>query len=267
MLPHHDLSLDAPWVLVPACSHRLEDHPFHVVGDKYLDAVRLAGGFPLVMPTGAREACELDRLLELADGVLLTGSPSNVHPIHFEQAPHDPTLPLDPRRDALTLALIPQILSKGIPLLAICRGFQEVNVALGGSLLQAVHEVPGLSDHRARGHQAAEQYTPAHRVHVSPGGVLSGCIEALEFEVNSLHGQGIDQLAPGLQVEASSPDGLIEAFSWPEARGFNLCMQWHPEWDALNNPVSVRLLTSFGQACLHYRQDKRNKASLTTAPS
>jgi putative glutamine amidotransferase len=267
MPPYNDPSFDAPWVLVPACSRALGDHAFHVVGDKYLAAVRLAGGLPLVMPTGARETSELERLLELADGVLLTGSPSNVHPRHFEQALHDPALPLDPHRDALTLSLIPQILSRGIPLLAICRGFQEVNVALGGSLLQAVHEVPGLSDHRGRGHQAAEQYAPAHRVRVSPGGMLSACVEALEFEVNSVHGQGIDRLAPGLQIEATSLDGLVEAFSWPGTSEFHLCLQWHPEWNALNNPVSVRLFTRFGESCMRYRQAKRNPAKVPAAPS
>jgi putative glutamine amidotransferase len=267
MSSHSAPSFDAPWVLVPACSRELGDHAFHVVGEKYLAAVRLAGALPLVMPAGPRHVGELQRLLDLADGVLLTGSPSNVDPTHFEQAVHDPTLPLDPPRDALTLPLIPEVLSRGIPLLAICRGFQEVNVALGGSLLQAVHEAPGKADHRGRGVRAAEQYAPAHRVHVSSGGVLSSCAGATEFEVNSVHGQGIDRLAPGLQVEAISPDGLVEAFSWPAGTGFNLCLQWHPEWNAANNPVSVRLFTSFGQACMSYRQSKRDKGRAPPAPS
>ncbi len=247
-----------PWVLIPACARALGDHPFHVVGDKYLAAVRLAGGMPLVMPAGERDPDEITRLLDLADGVLLTGSPSNVHPVHFEQGVHDTTLPLDPHRDALTLRLIPEILQRGIPLMAICRGFQEVNVALGGSLLQAVHEAPGLSDHRGRGDTAEEQYGFAHSVRAAPGGLLSQCLPTPEFKVNSVHGQGIERLAPGLRVEATSPDGLVEAFSWPQARGFNLCVQWHPEWQAANNPVSVRLFTVFGQACLSYRQSRFN---------
>ncbi len=266
MAPNSITPSPRPWVLIPACARALADYPFHVVGEKYLTAVRLAGGMPLVMPAGSREPDELHRLLDLADGVILTGSPSNVHPSHFEQDVHDATLPLDPSRDALTLALIPEVLARGIPLLAICRGFQEVNVALGGSLLQAVHEVGGLSDHRGRGDTSAERYGPAHTVRIKPGGLLSQCLTDDEFHVNSVHGQGIDRLAPGLRVEATSPDGLIEAFSWPQSGGFNLCVQWHPEWHAANNPVSVRLFTVFGQACLSYRQSRFTVGSTPPMP-
>lgn len=210
----------------------------------------------MILPAGERDPHELTQLLDLCDGVLLPGSPSNVHPRHFDQSVRDTTLPLDPHRDAFTLSLIPQVLSRGIPLFAICRGFQEVNVALGGSLHQAVHELPQHRDHRGHGDTLAEQYRPAHAVLVAPGGLLSQHIEQPEFDVNSLHGQGIDRLAPGLRVEATSSDGLIEAFSWPQSRGFNLSVQWHPEWQASNNEISVRLFQAFGQACLHYRQSK-----------
>ena len=131
-----------PVVLVPACNRMLGDHPFHIAGKKYVDAVRLAGCQPLVVPSATPD--ELDALLDLADGVLLTGSPSNVHPSHFDEGVHDPALPLDPERDAWTLPLIPKALARGVPLFAICRGTQETNVALGGSLHQAVQEVAGL---------------------------------------------------------------------------------------------------------------------------
>ena len=245
-----------PVVLVPACNRLFGAHPFHVVGRKYIEAVRLAGALPLVVPRA--EPHEFDALLDLADGVLLTGSPSNVHPSHFGQDVLDATLPLDADRDAWTLPLIPRILERGIPLFAICRGAQETNVARGGTLHQAVQDVPGLNDHRSRDDDPAEvQYGPAHPVDVVPGGVLARVLDLPSVEVNSVHGQGIARLAPGARVEAVAPDGLVEAFSLPEAPGFNLCVQWHPEWRAAGNPVSVRLFNAFGVAVRAYRDRVR----------
>jgi putative glutamine amidotransferase len=230
----------------------LGQHPFHIAGKKYLDAVRLAGALPLVVPSATPE--ELDALLDLADGVLLTGSPSNVHPSHFGEAVHDTTLPLDPVRDAWTLPLIPKVIARGMPLMAICRGFQETNVALGGSLHQAVQEVPGMRDHRDRDEDPVEvQYGLAHPVRVQPGGLLARLLGTGEVQVNSLHGQGIHRLANGLRVEALAPDGLVEAFSVAEGPGFALGVQWHPEWQAADNPVSMAMLRAFGAACQDYR--------------
>ena len=248
--------LRPPVVLVTSCNHRFGEHPFHIAGRKYVDAVRLAGALPLIAPPF--DLHELDALLDAADGVLLTGSPSNVHPSHFGQEVHDPALPLDPERDAWTLPLIGQALARGVPLLAICRGTQEVNVALGGTLHQAVQEVPGLNDHRSRdGDPAALQYGPSHPVDVVPGGLLAGIVGAASIDVNSVHGQGVKQLAPGLRVEALAPDGLVEAFSLPGAAGFNLCLQWHPEWQAEGNPVSMQILAAFGAAVRSYRDRVR----------
>lgn len=248
-----------PVVLIPACNRMLGQHPFHVAGRKYVDAVRLAGCLPLVAPSTTSD--QFDTLLDLADGLLLTGSPSNVHPSHFGEAVHDSTLPLDPERDDWTLPLIPKVLARGIPLFAICRGAQEANVALGGSLYQAVQEQPGHRDHRAAPDGDAErQYGPAHVVEVAPGGVLAGIVGAPGFEVNSIHGQGVRLLAPGLRVEARAPDGLVEAFSAPQAAGFNLCVQWHPEWRAADNPVSRRLFAAFGEACGAYRAGRAARA-------
>ena len=245
-----------PVVLVPACNRMLGDHPFHVAGKKYVDGVRLAGCQPLIVPTALVE--ELDALLDLADGVLLTGSQSNVHPRHFAEDVHDPTLPLDADRDAWTLPLIPLALARGIPLFAICRGFQETNVALGGSLYQAVQEVPDRHDHRAPKDAPAErQYGLAHEVIVQPGGLLAGILDAERIQVNSVHGQGVNRLATGLRVEALAPDGLVEAYSKPDAAGFNLAVQWHPEWQAATNPVSMRMFAAFGRACQDYRDRHR----------
>lgn len=253
----------SPLILVPSCQRVLGRHPFHVVGRKYVDAIRLAGGVPLMVPGGRPE--ELVAALEVIDGVLLTGSPSNVHPSHFDEAVHDETLPLDPVRDAWTLPLIRAAMDRGTPLLAICRGLQEVNVALGGSLHQAVQEQPGHMDHRADDRlPVEEEYGLSHAIHIQAGGLLDRVLEGLpanvregmSVRVNSLHGQGVKRLAPGLQVEALAPDGVVEAFSRP-GPGFNLCLQWHPEWLAHENPVSQRIFAAFGEACARHRNERR----------
>ncbi|MDH0863857.1 gamma-glutamyl-gamma-aminobutyrate hydrolase family protein [Mitsuaria sp. GD03876] len=253
------LLADAPRVLVSACNRRLGDHDFHVVGHKYVEAVRLAGAFPLVVP--AAHPGELDAWLDIADGVLLTGSPSNVDPRHYDGTVDDGSLPLDPLRDSWTLPLIRRTAQRGIPLLAICRGLQESNVALGGSLHQAVQALDGMADHRADdADPVTTQYGPAHPVFVEPGGLLERVLGTRELRVNSLHGQGIDQLAPGLRVEARAPDGLVEAFSLAEATTFSLCLQWHPEWRAAENPASMALLQAFGAACRE-RRDTRSPST------
>lgn len=249
-----------PLVLVPACNRQLGHHPFHVVGRKYVEAVRLAGALPMVVPSA--DPADIDELLAMADGILLTGSPSNVHPRHFGEPVHDTALPLDPLRDGWTLPLVPRAVELGIPVMLICRGFQEANVALGGSLHQAIHEQPGRIDHRNREADPVEvQYGPAHRVQVEPGGLLeallAGQTDDGTFEVNSLHGQGVNRLASVLRVEARAPDGTIEAFSHATARGFFLGVQWHPEWHPERNPISMKLLGAFGAACRSFRTAQR----------
>jgi putative glutamine amidotransferase len=248
-----DRSADGrPLVLVPACHRMLGEMCYHVAALKYVDAVRLAGCQPLVVPSV--EPPDDDALLDVADGLLLTGSPSNVHPRHYDENVLDESLPLDPSRDAWILPIIPKVLARGMPLFAICRGFQEANVALGGTLHQAVHQVPGFADHRDRDDDPPEvQYAVAHEVAIEPGGVLAGLLGVERIAVNSLHGQGVNRLAPRLKVEARAPDGLIEAFSVPDAPGFALAVQWHPEWHATENPISMRLLGAFGDAARAYR--------------
>src|SRR5690606_29619238 len=134
---------------------------------------------------------------------------------------------------------------------------QELNVALGGSLHQQVHEQPDKFDHREdKTASLAEQYGPAHPVTIQPGGVLAGLTERPQVVVNSVHGQGIDRLAPGLRVEAVADDGLIEAVSLPTANGFMLAVQWHPEWLWQDNPLSRSILAAFGAACRRYAAAK-----------
>ena len=256
--PRHSPPLP-PLVLVTSCNKLLAGHASHTVGRKYVDAVRLAGALPLIAPPFTE--AQLPALLSQVHGVLLTGSPSNVHPSHFGQAVHDETLPLDPERDAWTLPLVRLAIERGVPLLAICRGAQEVNVALGGSLHQAVQEVPGYADHRGASaldeSTVDEVYAPAHEVAVEPGGPLEQIVGERRFTVNSIHGQGVHRLAEGLRVEARAPDGFIEAFTQPAAEGFNLCLQWHPEWQAAGNPQSMRILRAFGDAVHMYRDRVR----------
>jgi putative glutamine amidotransferase len=206
-------------------------------------------------------AADIDALLDLADGIFLTGSPSNVHPSHFGEAVHDTQLPLDENRDAWTLPLIRAAVERGVPLLAICRGCQEFNVALGGSLHQAVHEVPGYFDHRAAADAPRERkFAASHEIEIVPDGLLEQVLGERRVMVNSVHGQGIHRLAPGLRAEARAPDGLIEAITVPGAMAFNLGVQWHPEWLAVNNPVSRRLLEVFGAACRTRREQKEANA-------
>lgn len=248
-----------PVVLIPACNRTLGKLAFHVAGRKYVDALRLVGLLPMVVPMVHHD--ELADLVALADGVLLTGSPANVHPRHFGEDVLDASLPLDPQRDDWTLPLIPQLIAARVPLFAICRGFQEMNVALGGSLHQAVHRVPGLRDHRDdESLPLDEQYGPAHPVQVRPGGLLERLLGPGELTVNSLHGQGVNRLAAGLQIEAQAPDGLIEAFSTIGGADFSLGVQWHPEWRAAQQPTSMALFTAFAVAC-RQRQAARSNAA------
>lgn len=243
-----------PIVLVPSCSQQIGAHPYYTAQHKYVDAVvKGAACTPVIVPA-LGDAAGIEGLLELADGVMLTGSPSNVHASLYGQDVRDPSLPQDRARDATTLPLIRAALKRGLPLLAICRGFQEVNVALGGTLHQAVHDVPGMNDHReSKGASLEQQYAPAHKVALQAGGLMERLLDgAHEIDVNSLHGQGIAVLAPGLQVEAVAEDGLVEAYS-VAGLPFALAVQWHPEWQVTDNPVSMRLFTAFGDACRAHR--------------
>lgn len=244
------MPVNAPVVLLPACQRWLDTQPLQTVRQQYLDALHDAGLAPLIVPTSL--PVDWARLLPLAQGVLLTGSPSNVEPHHYGQALQTPDLPQDPARDAATLPLVSRVLAAGMPLLAICRGFQEMNVALGGSLHQQVHAQAGLADHRDL-QQPYPSFAPAHPVQLTPGGRLSALLGQATIDVNSVHGQGVDRLAPGLQVEARAPDGLIEAFCHPASPGFNFGVQWHPEWESRRHPASAALFDAFAAACRAYR--------------
>ncbi len=230
------------------------EHPFHMVGEKYLQAVADAADvYPVMLPCLAEGFDVLD-ILERLDGLFLTGSPSNVEPMHYMGNPSEAGTWHDPHRDLAALELIPAAIRVGMPLLAVCRGFQEMNVSFGGTLHQKVHELPGYKVHKENPEDPLDvQYGPAHQVMFSAGGLLERITGKAEAMVNSVHSQGVDRLGRELRVEAVADDGLIEAFIVGGAPGFTLGVQWHPEWKALDNPVSAAIFGAFGDACRSYR--------------
>jgi putative glutamine amidotransferase len=243
------MASSTPLIGIPADRRTLGKHPFHCVGEKYIAAVAEgAGAIPVLIPS-LGEGLDLDLILNRLDGVLLTGSPSNVEPHHYLGPASDPGTWHDPHRDATTLPLIPRAVKAGLPILAICRGFQEMNVAFGGSLHQKLHEVPGLNDHRDDEAQPLDvQYGPAHEVVLTSGGLLRELARSDRLTVNSLHSQGVNALGKGLTIEAKAPDGVVEAFRVSEAPSFAVAVQWHPEWEFAKNEFSRALFAAFGNA-------------------
>jgi putative glutamine amidotransferase len=242
-----------PLIGIPACRREIGAHVFHIVGEKYIAAVEDgAGATPLILPA-IGDRLDQAALLARLDGLLLTGSLSNVEPHHYGGEPSAPGTLHDPERDATTLPLVRQAVSAGLPVLAICRGFQEMNVAFGGTLHQRVHEQPGYADHREDREDPLDvQYGPAHPVRLAPEGLLARLAESEQLMVNSLHSQGIARLAPDLAVEATAADGLIEAFRVDGGAGFALGVQWHPEWKFRESVFSRRLFEAFGEASRRY---------------
>ena len=218
----------------------------HTVNDEYVTALRDgAGALPLLIPS-TDTPLDVRAVLEAVDGLLFTGAPSNVAPRHYGQSAR-PGTELDEARDATTLPLLRAAIESGKPLLAICRGFQELNVALGGSLHQHVHELPGRLDHREPQDVSRDaEYAPAHDVTIAPNGVLAKLSGLSHAKVNSLHHQGVDRLAPSLRIEATAPDGQIEAVSMPGAKAFLLGVQWHPEWKMTGDTLSRAIFAGFG---------------------
>jgi putative glutamine amidotransferase len=230
-------------------------HPFHAVGEKYIAAVvQAADCLPLLIPV-LETPLDVVEILQRVDGIFFTGSPSNVDPVRYAGPPSVPGTLHDPHRDATTLELIPRAISTGVPVLGVCRGFQEMNVALGGTLHQRVQEVAGFEDHREDKEEPLDvQYAPAHDVVLEPGGLLRRLAGADRIQVNSLHSQGVDRLGPDLAIEARAPDGLIEAFRVKSAPAFALAVQWHPEWQVMKNPFSQALFAEFGRAARSARR-------------
>ena len=237
-----------PVIGIPADRRLLGPHWFHCVGEKYIAAVaEAADAVPVLVPALGEQ--HLGEWLDSFDGILFTGSPSNVEPHRYQGPPSDPDTWHDPHRDSTTLPLIPAAIAAGLPVLGICRGFQEMNVAFGGSLWPKLQEVPGYADHREdKDAPLDEQYGPAHDVALAEGGELQRLAGAPRIRVNSLHSQGVQRLGSGLVVEGVADDGVIEAFRVGAAPEFAIAVQWHPEWKAMNNPFSRVLFGAFGDA-------------------
>jgi len=241
---------------VTSCRKNLGLYSYNVVGNHYVEAAAYAG-IPLILPV-KNQVSDIDLILSKLDGLLFTGSPSNVEPHHYQGSPSKEGTLHDPYRDQLTLPLIRKAVEKGVPILCICRGFQEFNVAFGGSLHQRLNELPNMFAHKEPdGDDLELKYSLRHEVEIKNDGLLRHLELPTKFMVNSLHNQGIDVLAPDLVAEAHAPDGLVEAVTMKNAPGFNLGVQWHPEWKFQENPQSFIIFTAFKNACNEYATSKK----------
>ncbi|SLN52429.1 Gamma-glutamyl-gamma-aminobutyrate hydrolase PuuD [Roseovarius litorisediminis] len=239
-----------PRVGIIGNSYELNDrYPVHAGGTMNSEAVAdVAGCMPLLIPSDPRYLT-VDELLETFDGFLLTGGRPNVHPEEYGHAPTEAHGTFDRCRDAITLPLVRACVERGQPFMGICRGFQEVNVALGGTLHPEIRDLPGRDNHRMPPDGTLEeQFALRHMVNFRQGGVFHRLMGASQVMTNTLHGQGIEKPGHNVVVDGHAPDGTPEAIYIEGARGFTLSVQWHPEWNAANDPVSRPLFTAFGDA-------------------
>ena len=231
------------------------------VGERNLRAVaEVAGALP-VMFAGAPDITDIDALLQVVDGILLTGARANVHPARFRAEPHAGHEPYDEGRDALALALIEACVERGVPVFGVCRGFQEMNVAFGGTLHHEIRELPGRVNHRMPRLETGEihpdptvVFADRHDVKLVPDGVFARLFGRDTIRVNSLHGQGILEPGTRVVVEGVAEDGTIEAIRIADAPGFALGVQWHAEYDAQGNAVNRALFQAFGAAVLAHKR-------------
>lgn len=250
--------LRRPVVAVIADRIEIHGHSAHSVLDGYVRAVaEVMGALPFVVPVLAG-LIDAEALISTIDGIVLTGSPSNVAAQRYGAPPLPETTLTDPARDATVLSLLPKLVQGGVPILGICRGFQELNVAYGGSLERAVHKQPGRLDHRECDHglPIPRWYSDSHLIDIVPGGRLESMTAERSAMVNSLHHQGIERLGSGLRIEATAPDGLIEAVSIESARQFTLGVQWHPEMRVEDCPLARAIFIGFGNACRDRQQER-----------
>jgi len=238
-----------PIIGVSGCRKDIDGYAYDSAPQMYVEALdQTCGAVPLIVPT-LGDKLHRASLINHVDGLLFTGSISNVEPYHYDGSDSVEGTAHDPYRDATTLPLIRQAVDAGVPILCICRGIQELNVAYGGSLFQRVFEEPYLLDHRSDRAQPMDvRYDIAHEVTLVEGGLFAQLAGSTKIDVNSLHGQGIERLGNGLTVEAIAPDGLIEGVTVSAARRFAVGIQWHPEYRAMENPFSRALFEAFGDA-------------------
>ncbi|MEX0298193.1 MAG: gamma-glutamyl-gamma-aminobutyrate hydrolase family protein [Kordiimonas sp.] len=235
-------------------------HLYHQAGDKYIEALRRCTDLTPVLVPSLSEPLAIEEIAGFADAMLFTGGYSNIERHHYGESPAPTNELQDPTRDKNTLHFIPKAIDLGMPILGICRGLQEINVALGGSLHPRLHEVPGRIDHQEDGDMPLNvQYGPSHRVTVKNGGMLEKIVSNKEFMVNSLHGQGINRVAEQLRIEATADDSTVEAVSVKSAKGFALAVQWHPEWLAWENAQSKAIFKAFSAAAHTFQREKGSR--------
>ncbi|HEV2624070.1 MAG TPA: gamma-glutamyl-gamma-aminobutyrate hydrolase family protein [Xanthobacteraceae bacterium] len=256
------MSRKNPVVGVIGSAHLVEGRfPAQRVPDRNLRAVaEFAGAMPLMF-AGSPDITDIGVLLDTVDGILLTGARANVHPRHFGHDEHPSSEPYDHSRDALALELIEACVARGMPLFGICRGFQEMNVAFGGSLHPEIRELPGRLNHRAprlpngEFHPDLEViFAERHEVRLTPGGVFAKLLGTECIRVNSLHGQGILEPGKRIVVEGVAEDDTIEAIRIADAPGFALGVQWHAEYEPQRSPINRTLFEAFGAAVGKYQQ-------------
>jgi putative glutamine amidotransferase len=252
-----------PLVAVSSDVREFANNTWHAAPQQYLDAaVTAAGVLPVLVPSFG-DRLDLDHLLDSVDGVMMTGSKSNVHPSHYGEVATEANGPYDEARDATTLPLIRKAIDRGVPLLAICRGIQELNVALGGTLGTEIQERPGSLDHRAPESDNQDvRFAIRQSVSIKPGSCLAGVFGAGDIMVNSVHRQAVDRLGPRLQVEAVASDGTVEAVSVRDSRAFAVGVQWHPEYWAKSDDNSAKIFRAFGDAV---REHAARRSGLRTA--
>jgi putative glutamine amidotransferase len=247
-----------PVVGVICNAHMVEDRfTTQLVGERNLRAVAdVAGALP-VMFAGTPDITDIDGLLEIVDGVLLTGARANVHPTHFDVEPHPDHEPYDENRDALALELVRICVTRGVPIFGICRGMQEMNVAFGGSLHPEIRDLPGVMNHRMPRLDTGEIHPDAevifgdrHDVSLVPDGEFARIFGRETIRVNSLHGQGVLKPGERVMVEGVAEDGTVEAIRIAQASGFALGVQWHAEYDPHQNPINKALFQAFGKALI-----------------
>jgi len=250
-----------PVVGVIGNSHRIENRfPVQIVGERNLRAVAEVSGAVPLMFASIPEITDVGALLDVVDGIVLTGARANVHPTRFNTEPHESHEPYDIHRDDVALAVSEACVARGIPLFGICRGLQEMNVAFGGSLHPEIREIPGRMNHRMPRLENGDIhpdpkviFADRHDVKLTPGGAFAKILGCETIRVNSLHGQGILEPGKRVLIEGVAEDGTIEAIRIADAPGFALGVQWHAEYDPQRNPINRALFEAFGQALLERR--------------
>lgn len=256
-------NLRKPVVLMTMGTQERKGHDYQVMTHKYIRPLVEHGGcVPLLVPTCCGTD-DLEQYLDMADGVYLTGAGSNIDPALYGQENQTPGKAQDRDRDLFDLPLVQLAIARGLPIFGICRGMQEINVALGGDIYQTVYAEPGFNDHRENPEDPVDvQYSAVHSVHLAEGSWLQALLGTDDIRVNSLHGQGLKTLGDGIEALAVAEDGLVEAIHAPSLSPFLFAVQWHPEWQAAQNPDSVKLFQAFGEACRKQVRKGQQKRSL-----